>query len=163
MFYANSTFVAYVHNFDFFPITNWAQCVASNASPPQVTVHVKLLTRIQCVYELLDLVRDWRDVDHEKMHLKIHNAYANQPVARIPGFDQREQVVKAIHIAEGLRQQGDFSEQKLRAVCHEELEAVDRVSLRTRAIEAKSCCWKSPGAFHIDANSSRRFEAGRVE
>lgn len=83
---------------------------------------MKLLGRIKCAYELLDLVRLWRDIKHQSVHLRIHNCYTNGSgvVYRVPGFDQRELVARAIGVAEKLRQQGDTTETKLLSECHEQ-------------------------------------------
>lgn len=104
MFYTNSNFVACIKDFDFIRFIHWARCTASSTSPvPKITIHVKLLTRLHCAYELLELIRDWRDLDHTNLHLKIHNCYCGPPVVRRPDSDQRRVVVRAIHIGEELR------------------------------------------------------------
>lgn len=114
MFYSTCTFVAYIKDFDFLRLIHWAQCITSSTSQlPKITVHVKLLTRLHCMYELLELVRDWRDLDHSKLHLKIHNCYCRDPPIREEGFDQRDTVVKAILTAEDLRAKGELSEEEM--------------------------------------------------
>ena len=135
IFYANSTFVAYINDFEFQDLVTWAQCVTSNASPPHVTVHIKLLSSIACIFQLLNLARGWRGVEHSTLHFKIHNCYAgNSPVIRNQ-FDQRALVVRAIRTAEDLRRNGDHSE---RSLLEEFTETVTGIGLseqdhRTRA------------------------------
>ena len=114
MFYTECIFVAYIDHFDFLRFIHWARCITSGSPPPyEVTVHVKLLSRLGCIYDLLELVREWRAITHTTLHLRVHNCYAGGPVLRQPGFDQREIMVQAICAAEKLRQQGNFEGVKL--------------------------------------------------
>ena len=109
MFYKNSTFVAYIDDFNFARLAHWAHCVTSGHSPPQISVDVKLLSRIRYIEKLLNLARRWREISHGTLHLRIHNCYAGRPVLRL-AFDQRELVVRTIELAESLREEGDHSE-----------------------------------------------------
>lgn len=151
MFYSNTNFVAYIQNFNFTQLVRWAKCITSTSSPPQVTVHVKLQSLIRCAYQLTDLVRGWRDVNSDTIHLKIHNDCLRSlgPFYRIPSFDQRELVVRAIRAAEELRKRGDASESELTTVCYETFEKVDRGSLGGHAAAvSQSCVWEGTGFYH---------------
>jgi hypothetical protein len=148
MFYTNSTFVAYIKDFDFRSLVRWVDCITSTASSPKITVHVKLLDRIKCAYELLDPVRLWRDINHQNIHLRIHNCYTGGlgQVHRITGFDQRQLVATAVRIAEQLRQQGDTTEAKLLSKCHEHFEEIDRWKLDSLSqVHTRSCMFGGVG------------------
>ena len=113
MFYANNTFVAYIARFDFLRLIHWVRCITSGRRTSQITVHVKLLDRIIGAYDLLDITRDWRDLEHDNIHLKIHNCYAVDPPHALSICNQRELAVKAIRLAEDLHREGDSSEDRL--------------------------------------------------
>jgi hypothetical protein len=161
MFYTNSTFVAYIEEFDFKALIRWAASISSGTTPPKVTVQVKLLDRIHCVYDSLDLVRAWRDINHHTMHLRIHNCYTNQRqiIFRNPNFDQRALVAKAIEIAEELRQRGSVAESELLGECHKQFEQIDRNNLDSRTILCNSCAFVSPGYFHHNGTG---YQAGHI-
>ena len=162
MFYANATFVAYIKDFDFTRLIHWARCITSAPSvSPSVVVDVKLLSRIKCVYQLLGLVRNWRNLQHETLHLKIHKIYASQRVYRNAGFDICALVVKAVRIAETLRGEGNFSKQMLLAECNEHMETDDRVYLLSAAEGKESCCWRRTQALHGD--QTRMAFAGSIK
>jgi hypothetical protein len=144
--------VAYIQNFEFKHLVRWVDCVTSNPSVPKVMVDVKLLGRIKCAYELLDLVQMWRDIKTQNMHLRIHNCYTEGDgvVYRVPGFDQRELVARAIGIAEQLQQQDDTTETKLLSECHEQFEDIDREKLCSFArANTQSCMLEGVGYHHV--------------
>ena len=128
----------------------WAKAVTSCKTPPKVTVQVKLLNRIRCVYSLLGLVRAWRDINHQTIHLRIHNCYTSQGrvVFREPNFDQRALVAKAIEVAENLHIRGTVTEKDLLGECYDEFEQIDCRSLGSGAILCDSCAFVSPGYYH---------------
>lgn len=130
MFYSDRTFVAYIKDFDFTPLVNWAGSITSTTQSPQITVEVqiKLLSRITSAYQLGGLIRYWRDINSSTLHLKVHNCYTSGlgRVPRIKGFDQRKLVADAFNCAEELRQRGDFSEKGWLEACDGLFESVDR-------------------------------------
>jgi len=118
MFYAHTKFVAYISDYNFQPLCRWVKSVTSARSAPTVKVHVKLLDQIKCEYQLLPLMRSWRNLKHETIHLKIHDFSTRMggPSAQ-RRFDQRRLLAEAITTAEELRAKGDIRELKLREVC----------------------------------------------
>lgn len=159
MFYAQSTFVAYIHEWNFKGLIDWVGAVSSVPKHPDVTIHVKLMDRMQCTYETLDLVRAWRDIDlpHATVTLKIHNCYPH-PVERIQGFDQREVVALAIKAAEDLAWDRDFREVALVGECHRLMEYIDREKLGSMAMTGKSCAAVRPKWYHGIEGQRRMFE-----
>lgn len=119
MFYAESTFVAYVRDWNFQDLFCWIRCVTRNPDPPKVNVHVKLLDLVKCEYQLLPLVRAWQDLSHRSVHLTIHNCFDGRSRHRLmhPAFDQRVLVTEAIRLAEELKAEEDFGELRLREAC----------------------------------------------
>lgn len=130
MFYAQSNFVAYIRDFDFSELFQWVRCITSAPTAPRVRVHVKLLDWVRCEYQLLRLMRAWRDLKHETVHIEVHNCFdapevwphlrlANPMSFPIPPptYDQRKLLVEAVREAEQLKARHDFTELKLREVC----------------------------------------------
>ncbi|KAK5138219.1 hypothetical protein LTR08_004915 [Meristemomyces frigidus] len=115
MFYARTTFVAYLRENDFRKLCQWVRCVTLASIAPRVTVHVKLLDWVQCEYQLLQLMMMWRGLRHETVHLKIHNCFIIGPNGR--DFDQRQLVVETVEMAERLKVQKISSELRLRDEC----------------------------------------------
>jgi hypothetical protein len=117
-FYANSMFVAYIKDFDFDPLVHWCTFIptslAMSADAPVTVVHVKLLSRITCIYQLLNIVRRWRDIHHSRLHISIHNCITDHGLPTVQSFDQRALVVKAIELAENLRARRLVTEEALR-------------------------------------------------
>lgn len=114
MFYVNTTFVAYLVDWDIRDLCDWVHCIGSGGSLPEVTVHIKLLDGIKCEYQLLKLMRLWRDLEHNDICLKVHDI---SPKLSVPRFDQRELFKRAIDDAEDLWMDGDKDELRLREVC----------------------------------------------
>ena len=109
------------------------------------------MDRIKCTYEVLDLVKLWRDTKHQNTHLRVHNCYTDggRVFYRVPGFDQRELVARAIGIAEQLQLQGDTTEAGLLSECHGQFEDVDREKLFSSAVGAeRSCMFDGIGCHH---------------
>lgn len=144
MFYTNATFVAYIKGFDFSHLVRWAKNITSSPSPPKILVHVKLLDRISCVYQLRDLVRAWRHLDTSTVHLKIHNSYT--PGARLVyrnmTLDQRALVAKAVNAAETLRATSDWTEAGVFRACFELSDAADnRFVYGETKCASEACVW----------------------
>lgn len=112
MFYANDTFTVYISDFNFTPLIRFVKCITSSSKPPKVTVHVKLRGQMKCVWALLDLVRDWRAVQHQNIHLKIH--YGPPELLEYEDFDQRAIVVEAIRLAKDLTRRGRANDKYFR-------------------------------------------------
>lgn len=150
IFYHDNTFIAYINNFDFTNLVRWAKCITSSPSAPAVRVKVKLRDHIRCAYQLVDLVRAWRDINGANIHLSIYGRY-DVPLLteRAKEFDQRELVVNAIHVAEALREKGDFTETELIARCYGRFENIDREYLGSKAWDVtKSYVWEGIGRYH---------------
>ena len=151
MFYTNSTFVAYIQDVDFDPLVDWVNSITAYGFSPKVRVEVKLLDRIKCAYELLSLVRLWKDTEHQTIHLRIHNCYTDGTgtVFRVAGFDQRKLVAEAVNIAERLRKQGETTEEELLIALHRQFENIDRWYLYSHAEGTEeSCLFEGAGAYH---------------
>ena len=101
----------------------------------------------------MDLIRAWRDIDSESIHLRIHGRHAVGLVLLDPtSFDQRELVVRSIRAAEALRHKGDFTEAELITTCYKVFENTDRKCLGSKAVGVnQSCVWASKGSHHWDA------------
>lgn len=151
MFYATNTFVAYIQDSDFDPLVRWVNCITSSATYPRVIVEVKLLNRLTCAYKLLDLVRSWRDVKHQNIHVRIHNCYrkVTGAVFRHASSYQRQLVANAFGIAENLRQQGETTEKALLADLYDQFEFIDRCYVHSHAKgPAESCLFQGVGSYH---------------
>lgn len=141
MFYTINDFIAFVNDFDFTGLVRWAKCITSTPSPPKVKVHVRLLNDIRCAYQLLDLVRGWRDLEGATIHLTIHGRRSTViSTERSDDFDQRELVVSAIRVAEALRAKGDFTEAELVRMCYSTFEHTDRNDLGSIATCTDDSC-----------------------
>ncbi|KAI7162578.1 hypothetical protein KC343_g13219 [Hortaea werneckii] len=74
MFYTNSTFEAYITNWDIRKLCRWAQHVSDLPIPiPKITIRVKLLDRMVCELQLLWIMRLWRDTKHDGVNVKVHD------------------------------------------------------------------------------------------
>lgn len=84
MFYANSTFEAYITNWDIRKLCKWVQHVSDLPIPmPKITVHVKLLDRMVCELQLLWVMRLWRDTKHDDVNLEVHDITEQPALPRI--------------------------------------------------------------------------------
>ncbi|KAF2774434.1 hypothetical protein EJ03DRAFT_6678 [Teratosphaeria nubilosa] len=75
LFYARSTFAAYIEDTNFTALLEWARTITQNAdSLPAVLVQVCLMDRIACEFSILDLVQGWARLPplaHEKIYLSF--------------------------------------------------------------------------------------------
>ena len=110
MFYATSYFEAYIADWDFKDLCRWVRCLTSSPDMPQVTVHVRLLDRIICEYQLLKAMRLWRDVEHSTIRVIVHDETRTSPSR----FDQRRLLSHGLGEAEDIASDGDQSEVRLR-------------------------------------------------
>ncbi|KAI6800078.1 hypothetical protein KC332_g4445 [Hortaea werneckii] len=107
MFYANSTFEAYITNWDIRKLCKWVQHVSDLPIPiPKITVHVKLLDPFVCELQLLWAMRLWRDTKNEDVILNVHDLTETR---ELPGVDQRSLFSSGITIAGDLAMEGDYS------------------------------------------------------
>ncbi|KAK4548343.1 hypothetical protein LTR36_010213 [Oleoguttula mirabilis] len=148
MFYDSNKFVAYIRAYDFRELCQWVKCVTSAPNPSTVRVHVKLMDWVLCEYQLLPLMRAWRDMKHETVHLEIHNCIErtlSHPFQHVsfqpfrwetPTFDQRELLTEAIVEAEALKARGYFTELSLREACALLVQRVAKYLSRCDAVSA---------------------------
>lgn len=113
MFYAKSSFEAYITNWDIRKLCKWAQHVSNlPISIPEITVHVKLLDRMICELQLLWVMRLWRDTKHDGVNLEVHDT-TEQP--ELPCINQYFLFTIGIIDAENLAMDEDYSALRLTA------------------------------------------------
>ncbi|KAI7143556.1 hypothetical protein KC343_g17753 [Hortaea werneckii] len=114
MFYANSTFEAYIVNWDIRKLCKWFQGVSElPIAIPKITIHVKLLDRIFCEFQLLWMMRLWRDTKHDSVDLEVHDMTELPGRPRPDRVDQNSLFSHGISEADELAVNGDYRELQL--------------------------------------------------
>ncbi|KAI7513902.1 hypothetical protein KC347_g1084 [Hortaea werneckii] len=114
MFYANSTFEAYITNWDIRKLCNWFQRVSELPNAiPKITIHVKLLGRIVCEFQLLWMMRLWRGTKHDSVDLEVHDMTESPGRPRLGRVHQDTLFSHGISEADELAENGDYRELQL--------------------------------------------------
>jgi hypothetical protein len=79
MFYAKSCFAAYIKDSYFDPLYRWIRCITSNKAQvafQKLCVHVFLMDKVWCEYDIYDLMQSWMGLEHETIMVEVHNTKA---------------------------------------------------------------------------------------